>query len=167
MSMGNENRLAADEGVIVFILRRLLFAAGAMLLAGGWGLTGFVGQNQHVAGDDAYEWWFEGVELSPDGPQPYRALAQTGRAGASPTLEQVFQMLESDGGGSSPSADPPQPPADDGRTLWPLMRGCLLGVAAMVVGAGVMGLAAPWREADDGGDYGSTAHMPLRLQRGP
>ncbi len=42
---------------------------GAMLLAGGWGLPGFVGQHRQAAGDEAYAWWVEGVGLSEDGPQ--------------------------------------------------------------------------------------------------
>ncbi len=69
MPGGDENRPGADEVVMVSILRRILFAAGAMLLAGGWGLTGFVGQHQQAAGDEAYAWWVEGVGLSDDGPQ--------------------------------------------------------------------------------------------------
>jgi hypothetical protein len=43
----------------------------------------------------------------------------------------------------------------------------LAAVAAMVSGAGLMGLFAPWWEGDDGVEYESTAHAPLRLQRGP
>ncbi|MHC4218211.1 MAG: hypothetical protein ACYSU7_07100, partial [Planctomycetota bacterium] len=46
------------------ILRRFLFVAGALLLAGGWGSTGLISQHQEAAGDDALTWWIEGVELS-------------------------------------------------------------------------------------------------------
>jgi len=163
--MGNENRPGADEGVMVSILRRFLFAAGAVLLAGGWGLTGFIGQHQQAAGDDAFEWWVEGVELSDDGPLPHIAMApSSARAGGSPTLEQVFQMLESDGGASSPAAaPPPQTPGGESRALWPSMWLYLAAVAAMAVGAGLMGLGAPWQWADDGGEYESAAQTPLRL----
>jgi hypothetical protein len=150
------------------ILRRILFAAGAMLLAGGWGLTGFVGQHQQAAGDDAYDWWVEGVVLSDDGRQAAVAAARSTRGGGSPSLEQVFQMLESDGGASSAvESTPPQGPTEMSRAVWPSMLVYLIGVAAMAVGAGLMGLSAPWRGCDDGGDFNSAAQMPLRLQRGP
>ncbi|MHC4129115.1 MAG: hypothetical protein ACYSUA_13270 [Planctomycetota bacterium] len=167
--MGNENRPGADEGVMVSILRRFLFAAGAVLLAGGWGLTGFVGQHQQAAGDDAFEWWVEGVELSDDGPLPHIAMApSSARAGGSQTLEQVFHMLETDGGAStSAAATPPQAPEGTSRALWPSMWLYLAAVAAMAVGAGVMVLGAPWLGGDDGAAYESAAQMPLRLQRGP
>ena len=167
MSGQEENRPRADEVVMLFLLRRILFAAGAALLAGGWGLTGFVDQHQQAAGDEAFVWWVEGVDLSEDSPRFPVMATRTARAGSSPSLEQVSQMLESDGsGGVSEAPAPPQTPAATGRAVWPSMSVYLLAVAAMAAGAGLMGLSAPWR-GDEGVEYGSTAQTPLRLQRGP
>lgn len=42
-------------------LRRGAFALGAVLLAGGWGLTGYVDARQQAAGVDAANQWRDGV----------------------------------------------------------------------------------------------------------
>ena len=42
-------------------IRRLAFTAGAVLLAGGWGMTGYVDANQQAAGVDAKAHWNEGI----------------------------------------------------------------------------------------------------------
>jgi hypothetical protein len=150
------------------ILRRFLFVAGALLLAGGWGATGFISQHQQAAGDDALTWWVEGVELSDDvGYVP--GLAARGGGGNSPTLEQVFQMLESDGDTASSGDAATRPPqAGTSRVLWPSMWLHVLAVAAMAVGAGLMAMVVPWQGDDDGGaEDESSSQMPLRLQRGP
>jgi hypothetical protein len=47
------------------------------------------------------------------------------------------------------------------------LRQIPFAVAAMAVGAGLMGLTAPWRGLDDGVEYESSSHTPLRLRRGP
>ena len=150
------------------IVRRILFAVGAVLLAGGWGLTGFVDQHQQAAGDEAFVWWVEGVDLSEESPNfPLMATRRT-KSGSSPSLEQVFQMLENDGSGAAAEeATPAQAPAEAGRVLWPSMCVYIAAVTAMAAGAGLMGLAAPWRGCDDGVEYESAANTPLRLQRGP
>ena len=150
------------------ILRRILFAVGAVLLAGGWGLTGFVDQHQQAAGGEAFGWWVEGVDLSEDNPNfPVMATRST-RSDDAPTLEQVFQMLESDGSGTSTEVvTPAQAQAGVTRAVWPSMWLYLAAVTAMAAGAGLMGLAAPWRGYDDGVEYESTAQVPLRPQRGP
>jgi hypothetical protein len=150
------------------ILRRILFAVGAVLLAGGWGLTGFVDQHQEAAGDEAFVWWVEGVDLSEDSPNfPIMATRST-RSGNSPSLEQVFQMLESDGGGTPTKvAEPARAQAGVSRAVWPSMWVYMAAVAAMAGGAGLMGLAAPWRGFDDAVEYESSSSTPLRLQRGP
>ncbi|MHC5009013.1 MAG: hypothetical protein ACYTGF_16835 [Planctomycetota bacterium] len=153
---------------MLFIVRRILFAAGAVLLAGGWGLTGFVDQHQHAAGDEAFVWWVEGVDLSEDSPNFPMMVTRSTRTGDSPSLEQVFQMLESDGSGSAAEVSTPvQAQADVDRAVLPSMWLYLAAVTAMAAGAGCMGLAAPWRGCDDGVEYESSANMPLRLQRGP
>jgi hypothetical protein len=152
---------------MLFIVRRILFAVGAVLLAGGWGLTGFVDQHQQAAGDEAFVWWVEGVDLSADSPNFSVMATRRARSGGSPSLEQVFQMLESDGSGTDDTeATPAQVQAEGGGAVWPSMCVYLAAVAAMAAGAGLMGLAAPWRGCDDGVEYESSANTPLRLQRG-
>jgi hypothetical protein len=150
------------------ILRQILFAVGAVLLAGGWGLTGFVDQHQQAAGDEAFVWWVEGVDLSEDSPGlPVMATRRTG-SGGSPSLEQVFQMLEGDGSGTDDKdATSGQVQAEAGRAVWPSMWVYLAAVTAMAAGAGLMGFAAPWRGCDEGVEYESSANTPLSLQRGP
>jgi hypothetical protein len=153
---------------MLFIVRRILFAVGAVLLAGGWGLTGFVDQHQQAAGDEAFVWWVEGVDLSEESPNFPVMVTRRARAGGSPSLEQVFQMLESDGSGAAAEDAAPAPvQAEEGRALWPSMCVYIAAVTAMAAGAGLMGLAAPWRGCDEGVEYESTANTPLRLQRGP
>jgi hypothetical protein len=85
----------------------------------------------------------------------------------SPSLEQVFQMLDSDGSGAADEASAPEVQTDVDRAVWPSMWVYLAAVTVMAVGAGLMGLAAPWRGCDDGVEIESSANMPLRLQRGP
>ena len=150
------------------IVRRILFALGALLLAGGWGLTGFVDQHQQAAGDEAFVWWVEGVDLSADSPNfPVMATRST-PSDDSPTLEQVFEMLGTDGNGTSTEvATQPRAQAEVTRAVWPSMWVYIAAVVAMATGAGLMGLAAPWRGYDDGVEYESSAQMPLGLPRGP
>jgi len=149
------------------ILHRILFAAGAVLLAGGWGLTGFVDQHQQAAGDEAFVWWVEGVDLSEDSPNFSVMATRRTKSGGSPSLEQVFQMLEGDGSGTDDKdSTPVQVQAEAGGAVWPSMWVYLTAVAAMAAGAGLMGLAAPLRGGDDGVEYESSANTPLRLQRG-
>jgi hypothetical protein len=153
---------------MLFILRRILFAGGAVLLAGGWGLTGFVDQHQQASGDEAFVWWVEGVDLSEDSPNFPMMVTRRARSGGSPSLEQVFQMLESDGSPTAAEvATPVQVQAEVGRAVLPSMWLYLAAVTAMAAGAGLMGFAAPWRGCDEGVEYKSSAHLPLRLQRGP
>jgi hypothetical protein len=167
----------------VLIIRRLLFAVGAVLLIGGWGFTGFVALHQHAAGDYAEMWWFEGVELpAVDRPLGNAAGRRAGwpagsivhgdaggRGSGPPSLEQVFQMLEGESGEAAPShGTGPAGPQAGRRALWPSMLMHLGGVVAMAVGAGLVALAGPWWAGESGGGaYESAAHMPLRLQRGP
>ena len=43
-------------------IRRIMFTIGAMLLMGGWGLTGYVDAYQHAAGAAAGVRWREGEQ---------------------------------------------------------------------------------------------------------
>ncbi len=45
-------------------IRRIVFTIGAMLLMGGWGLTGYVDAYQHAAGAAAGVRWREGEQAT-------------------------------------------------------------------------------------------------------
>lgn len=103
-------------------LRRLAFTAGAVLLAGGWGLTGYVDANQQAAGVDAAARWNEGVRattatMRPSAPDGVEADELSAPATAFEITRQV------------------RPPSS---VLY------LLGVVAMMAGAGLMALTRPW-----------------------
>lgn len=106
-------------------LRRLAFTAGAVMLAGGWGMTGYVDANQQAAGVDAGARWLEGVRATTASVRP-SAPDGTEVDGLS-VPPNVFEITR--------QVTPPS------SVLY------LLGVAAMMAGAGLMALTAPWRRA--------------------
>lgn len=55
--------------IVTWGLRRIAFTLGAVLLVGGWGLTGYVDAHQHAAGPEAGALWRDGAhETSAVGP---------------------------------------------------------------------------------------------------
>ncbi len=117
-------------------LRRLAFTAGAVMLAGGWGMTGYVDANQQAAGVDAGARWLEGV----------RATTATVRPSAP------------DGTGVEESSAPANLFEITRQVSPPSSVLYLLGVAAMMAGAGLMALTAPWRVAPVAVSVGRTEH---------
>ncbi len=102
-------------------LRRIAFTLGAVLLIGGWGMTGFINAHQHAAGADAGLWWREGVQETKATLRPSLPAWTEGVPLASAGLAITDQVT---------------PP-----TAWLY----LLGVMAMTAGAGLMALTVPWR----------------------
>ncbi len=122
-------------------IRRIVFTIGAMLLMGGWGLTGYVDAYQYAAGSAAGVRWREGEQATtatlrhsapvrtdgPDGfmagddPAPQRTRIASRPAAAAMHLTR--QVL---------------PPSS-----WLYA----LGVVVMMTGAGLMALMVPWRGA--------------------
>ncbi len=102
-------------------LRRIAFTLGAVLLIGGWGMTGFINAHQHAAGADAGLWWREGVQETMATLRPSLPAWTEGVPLASAGLAITDQVT---------------PP-----TAWLY----LLGVMAMTAGAGLMALTVPWR----------------------
>ncbi len=112
-------------------LRRLAFTAGAVLLAGGWGMTGYVDANQQAAGVDAGARWYEGVRETTASVRPSVPVGAVVDGLSRPTTvlkpASVFEITR--------QVTPP----------WSVLY--LLAVAAMMAGAGLMALTAPWRGA--------------------
>ncbi len=106
-------------------LRRLAFTAGAVMLAGGWGMTGYVDANQQAAGVDAGVRWIEGI----------RATTATVRPSAPDGAEVDELSTGSDMLEVTRQVTPPS------SVLY------LFGVAAMMAGAGLMALTKPWHGA--------------------
>ena len=124
-------------------IRRIMFTIGAMLLMGGWGLTGYVDAYQHAAGAAAGVRWREGEQETtatlrrsapprtntPDGavaqgnPAPDTRTRITSRLPAAKEFSLTRQVL---------------PPSS-----WLYA----LGVMIMMGGAGLMALMVPWRGA--------------------
>ncbi len=107
-------------------LRRLAFTAGAVLLAGGWGMTGYVDANQQAAGVEAGARWHEGVRATMASVQPSVPVGAMVDESSAPA--NAFEITR--------QVTPPS------SVLY------LLGVAAMMAGAGLMALTAPWRGGD-------------------
>ncbi len=124
-------------------IRRIMFTIGAMLLMGGWGLTGYVDAYQHAAGAAAGVRWREGEHAT------------------TATLRQSTPARTNVPDGPIPPGDPtPQPrtritsrsPAPKGlslsrQVLPPSSWLYALGVVVMMAGAGLMALMVPWRGA--------------------
>ena len=103
-------------------LRRLAFTAGAVLLAGGWGVTGYVDANQQAAGVDAAVRWNEGIRTTTATVRPAMPDGVEGDELSAPAT--AFEITQ--------QVTPPS------SVLY------LLGVAAMMAGAGLMALTKPW-----------------------
>ena len=127
-------------------IRRIVFTIGAMLVMGGWGLTGYVDAYQHAAGAAAGVRWREGEQATtatlqrsapvrtdvpdgPDGPDGFMAdgepapRSRTVSRQAAAAMQLTRQVL---------------PPSS-----WLYA----LGVVTMMTGAGLMALMVPWRGA--------------------
>jgi len=102
-------------------LRRIAFTLGAVLLVGGWGMTGFIDAHQHAAGADAGLWWRSGMQETTATIRPSVPAWAEGVPLASAGLAITDQVT---------------PPSS-----WLY----LLGVMAMMAGAGLMALTIPWR----------------------
>lgn len=109
-------------------LRRLTFTAGAVLLAGGWGMTGYVDANQQAAGDEARARWNDGVRATTATVRPSVPVgAVVDELSAPANVIEPANMFEITRQVTPPSSVQ-----------------YLLGVAAMMAGAGLMALTAPW-----------------------
>ena len=103
-------------------LRRLAFTTGAVLLAGGWGMTGYVDANQQAAGVDAKAYWTEGVREATASIRP--SVSEGVAAGELSAPRNAFVVTR--------QVTPPS------SILY------LVGVASRMAGAGLMALTAPW-----------------------
>ncbi len=124
-------------------IRRIMFTIGAMLLMGGWGLTGYVDAYQHAAGAAAGVRWREGVQettASLRQSKPARKAVPAGSvAGGDPTPETRSRM-------KSLAAAQKQLTLTR-QVLPPSSWLYALGVVIMMAGAGLMALMVPWRGA--------------------
>jgi hypothetical protein len=112
---------AIDVFLMTWGLRRLAFTLGAVLLIGGWGLTGFIDAHQHAAGADAGLWWRNGMQETTATLRPSVPAWTEGVPLASAGLAITDQIT---------------PPSS-----WLY----LLGVVSMTAGGGLMALTVPWR----------------------
>ena len=130
-------------------IRRIMFTIGAMLLVGGWGLTGYVDAYQHAAGSAAGELWR-------DGEQATTASMRRSDPPREPTAEPVAGSVA--GSVAGPDAPPtriesrPRVTKPKGMELTrqvtpPSSWLYALGVMIMMGGAGLMALMVPWRGA--------------------
>ncbi len=122
-------------------IRRIVFAIGAMLLVGGWGLTGYVDAYQHAAGAAAGVRWREGEQATtatlrpsapvridvPDGPIAPGDPTPKTRIASRPPASQQMRLTK--------------------QVLPPSSWLYALGVVVMMTGAGLMALTVPWRGA--------------------
>jgi len=117
-------------------IRRIMFTIGAILLMGGWGLTGYVDAYQHAAGAAAGVRWREGEQET------------------TATLRRSTPLRTRAPGGSDGSIGDQKPEARTRQGI-SLTRQVLppsswlyaLGVVVMMAGAGLMALMVPWRGA--------------------
>ncbi len=114
--------------------RRVVLGLGAGLLLGGFGMTRLA-HTQQAAADEPSRWWHDGLVLNP-------------RSAASAPSMWERRAAPSDGAGTAAgsftvAADPSAAPAKSTRLLWPSKHLSLGGLAAMVAGAGLLGLALP------------------------
>ncbi len=113
-----------------------MFTIGAILLMGGWGLTGYVDAYQHAAGAAAGVRWREGEQETTATLRrstPLRTRAPGGSDGAI--------------GDQNPEARTRQGISLTRQVLPPSSWLYALGVVVMMAGAGLMALMVPWRGA--------------------
>ena len=124
-------------------IRRIMFTIGAMLLMGGWGLTGYVDAYQYAAGAAAGDRWREGEH----------ATTATLRR-STPARTHVPDGSIAGGDQTQEARTRTTPRSSAGKEI-PLTRQVLppsswlyaLGVVVMMAGAGLMALMVPWRGA--------------------
>ena len=124
-------------------IRRIMFTIGAMLLVGGWGLTGYVDAYQYAAGSAAGDLWRDGQQAT-TATMRRSAPARTETPVAGPVA----------GTEAAPTRIEPRPrmPKPIGLELTrqitpPSSWLYALGVVIMMGGAGLMALMVPWRGA--------------------
>ena len=124
-------------------IRRIMFTIGAMLLMGGWGLTGYVDAYQHAAGAAAGVRWREGEQETTATlrrSKPARNTAPDGSvAGGDPAPDARSRMKSLSAASKQLSLTR--------QVLPPSSWLYALGVMIMMAGAGLMALMVPWRGA--------------------
>lgn len=121
-------------------IRRIVFMIGAMLLVGGWGVTGYVDAYQYAAGAAAGERWREGEQES------QAIIRQSVPAGIEPVTDSTA------GSEQRPQRVSSRPKTTAGAQILrqvtpPSSWLYVLGVLTMMGGAGLMALTVPWRGA--------------------
>lgn len=122
-------------------IRRIAFTIGAMLLVGGWGLTGYVDAYQHAAGAAAGQRWRDGEQ------EPVATIRPSSReeteSGAAPAVasgsSSAFRAVSRSKAAAALTLTRQITPPSS----W--LYG--LGVLTMMGGAGLMALTVPWRGA--------------------
>ena len=136
-------------------IRRIVFTIGAMLLMGGWGLTGYVDAYQHAAGAAAGVRWREGEQATTATlRQATPVRTEVPEVPDVPDVPDVSVMPDGSIAGGDPIPDttiaPPPSAAPMHLTrqvLPPSSWLYALGVVGMMTGAGLMALTVPWRGA--------------------
>ena len=163
------------------MMRRITLVLGAVLFAGGWGLTRYLDAQQLASGSSAGTLWREGVRrttvsMKPSPTPPIvhqldadllgRTIDEARAPDAAPSVEQVFQILDESGVAPGHGRDLPTV-SRTSQVMLPVRTLYLGGVIAMVAGALLIALIVPL-----GRNSGTTAQLPIdpgpRLRlRGP
>jgi len=136
-------------------IRRIVFTIGAMLLMGGWGLTGYVDAYQHAAGAAAGIRWREGEQATTATMRPSAPVrtevpaASDGSNGSNGSDGTEGSVAGGDPTTETPIASrrPAAPVHLTRQVLPPSSWLYALGVVVMMTGAGLMALMVPWRGA--------------------
>ena len=127
-------------------IRRIVFTIGAMLLMGGWGLTGYVDAYQHAAGAAAGVRWREGEQETTATLRrstPLRTHVPDGSDGSIAGGDQTHEARTR----ITSRSPAPQEISLTRQVLPPSSWLYALGVVVMMAGAGLMALMVPWRGA--------------------
>lgn len=120
-----------------------MFTIGAMLLMGGWGLTGYVDAYQHAAGAAAGVRWREGEQettASLRQSKPARKAVPAGSVAGGDLAPETRSRMKS-------LAAAQKQLTLTRQVLPPSSWLYALGVVIMMAGAGLMALMVPWRGA--------------------
>ncbi|MCH8917603.1 MAG: hypothetical protein IIC52_06070 [Proteobacteria bacterium] len=123
-----------------------MFTIGAMLLMGGWGLTGYVDAYQHAAGAAAGVRWREGEQETTATLRrstPLRTHVPDGSDGSIAGGDQTHEARTR----ITSRSPAPQEISLTRQVLPPSSWLYALGVVVMMAGAGLMALMVPWRGA--------------------